>query len=580
MDAGPARQSAWLPFFVLGVGAVVGSVVALGLVLWRAADDDTLGAADPAGAADDSNAPALSYFGELPTSLAGVPLVLSASLDEADILFERSDSADAPVVRYFVPIASLATGLDSLSSADLQGLVSGDLTLAQAGGLGDDARYLRRESPLDADLVAALLPASGEAVAGDYAVLVAAVAARDDAIALVPLDSVTPAVSELAIDGIDLVRGRGDAGDWPFVERMEVVARSDRGRAAAPQLTASLRATLPDVTTIVATGDILQARCSLTAIRESGDWGAALRGPVAEYLAAADLALASLDTSIQDIGAPYGCVSTTNLTAPPETLEALTLAGIDEVSVATNHVFDCGQEFCENRAFLRTLELLTGAGIKHAGGGKNLDEALAPVIFEVNGTSFGILAFDDIAAYELEATATDPGTAPLDDSYEEENAAGEPAFFRPAEELGLERFVATIKELDARVDVVILQVQTGTEDTHDPSSRSIKALRAAADAGADLIIGNQAHHAQAVEARGDAYIAYALGNFIFDQVWTPEHTQGYLVEASFWGERLVNVRLVPYQIEDKYRPTFVEADLRAKILGDVYGAAARLPAPR
>ncbi|MEX1103298.1 MAG: CapA family protein, partial [Dehalococcoidia bacterium] len=420
-------------------------------------------------------------------------------------------------------------------------------------------------------------PGQGEPLQGGYEALVTAVAARDDAIAIVPLDFVTPAVSALAVAGIDIVRGHGDRAAWPFVERMTPTARSSRGREALAALRAAMAAPLPQVTRIVATGDILQARCSLVEIRATGDWGAALRGPVGEYLAAADLALGSLDTSIQDIGEPHGCVSTTNLTSPPEVMAALTLAGIDEVSVATNHVFDCGQDFCDNRAFLRTLELLTQAGIRYAGGGLNLEEALAPVIFEVNGVRFGILAFDDIAAYELEATATEPGTAPLDDSYEQENAAGEPAFFRPAEELGLERFTARIRALKAGVDIVIVQVQTGTEDTHDPSSRSIKALRAAADAGADLIIGNQAHHAQAVEVRGDAYLAYALGNFIFDQVWTPEHTQGYLVEATFWGSRLANVRLVPYEIVGKYKPTFVEGDLRAKILGDVFAASARLP---
>jgi poly-gamma-glutamate synthesis protein (capsule biosynthesis protein) len=271
-------------------------------------------------------------------------------------------------------------------------------------------------------------------------------------------------------------------------------------------------------------------------------------------------------------------VSTTNLTSPSETIQALTLAGFDEMTVATNHVFDCGQAFCGTRAFLRTLELLDQAGIKHVGGGKNLEEALAPVIFEVNGVKFGVLGFDDVAAYELEATDTEPGTAPLDDSYAEENAAGELAFFRPAEELSLSRFTERVLALKQQVDVVIVQVQTGTEDTHDPTSRSIKALRAAAGAGADLIIGNQAHHVQAVETTEGSFIAYALGNFIFDQVHTPEHTQGYLVEATFWGKRLANVRLVPYQIEDKYRPEFADGELRAKILGDVFAASERLPA--
>jgi poly-gamma-glutamate synthesis protein (capsule biosynthesis protein) len=300
---------------------------------------------------------------------------------------------------------------------------------------------------------------------------------------------------------------------------------------------------------------------------------------VAAYLAAADLALGSLDGSIQDIGKPWGCVETTNLTSPPEVMEALTLAGFDEMTVATNHTLDCGQIYCGARALLRTVELLHQAGIKVVGGGANLEEALAPAVFEVNGTKFGVLGFDDVAAQDLEATATEPGTAPLDDDYAEERKAGEPAFFRPASELSLTRFSDRIRALKQQVDVVIVQVQSGTEDTHDPSPRSLKALRAAAAAGADLVVGNQAHWVQAIETRGDAFIAYALGNFVFDQVHTPEHTQGYLLEATFHGKQLVTMRLVPYQITDRYRPAFAEGSLRAKILGDVIAASRKLPPP-
>lgn len=117
----------------------------------------------------------------------------------------------------------------------------------------------------------------------------------------------------------------------------------------------------------------------------------------------------------------------------------------------------------------------------------------------------------------------------------------------------------------------------GTEEPHDPTPRTIKALRAAADAGADLVIGNHPHWAQAVEERGNAFIAYALGNFIFDQVQTEEHTEGYLVEATFWGGRLVNVRLRPYYIVNRTTPTFATGATRTKILDDVFTASANLP---
>ncbi|MGH2631867.1 MAG: CapA family protein, partial [Tepidiformaceae bacterium] len=282
-----------------------------------------------------------------------------------------------------------------------------------------------------------------------------------------------------------------------------------------------------------------------------------------------------------------GCVpGATTLSSPPQVMAALTLAGIDEVTVATNHIFDCGESACGTRAFLQTLDLLHGAGITTVGGGKNLTEALAPAIFEIGGVKFGVLGFDDIAAEDLEANndpakpESQPGTAPLDDSYADEKASlpQEPAFYKPASMLHVTQMQSTIQKLKTQVDVVIVQVQSGFEDTHDASPRSIKGLRAAVDAGADIVVGNQGHSVQPMEVRGNAFIAYALGNFIYDQQHTVDETQGYLLEATFWGKKLAAVKLVPYQIADQYRPEFVTGDTRAKILGDVADGSAALPA--
>lgn len=584
----PAGRNPWLPAFILAVGSLVASLASLVAVLISAAAGDGTSAADrlPRVTAEGGAAlPATSsgilrYTGALPPPL-GQGYERAASAGDADLVFEwPSASPDAVPLRYFVPVVPLHSGLDNVSAEQLAGLLAGRLTFARAGGLGEaPVRFAVAGPERDRAAVRGLSALAGQDFGESYDALFAAMAEPGAAlVAFVPIESLRPSVSPLAVDGVDIVRGDGDPGRWPFAERVLVQATSRRGQDALPAVVAAVQAVPPRITTVVATGDILQSRCSLAAIEATGDWGAALRGPVGAYLAAADLALGSLDGSIQDVGTPWGCVSTTNLTSPPQVMAALTLAGIDGVTVATNHVFDCGQEFCGTKAFQRTLELLDQAGIKHVGGGANLEAALAPAIFEVNGVRFGVLGFDDIAAYALEATDTAWGTAPLDDSYADENAAGEPAFFRPASELSLTRFTQRIRALKAQVDVVIVQVQSGTENTHTPSPRSLKALRAAADAGADLVIGNQAHWVQAVETRGDAFIAYALGNFIFDQVWSPEFTQGYLVEATFHGKQFVAVKLVPYQIEERYRPVFVAGSTRTKILGDVYQATAELPA--
>ena len=47
--------------------------------------------------------------------------------------------------------------------------------------------------------------------------------------------------------------------------------------------------------------------------------------------------------------------------------------------------------------------------------------------------------------------------------------------------------------------------------------------------------------ADGLEVRDGVFIAYALGNFIFDQRWTPEHMEGYLLESVFHGTKLVTV---------------------------------------
>lgn len=572
------RRRPWLVAFVVSIACFAGSVGVLAVVLLDAVTDgSTPTASGPTPLPGDH----LTFRGALPPGLDAAMFEPAADGTAADVEFATVE-AGGVVLRHFALVAGLETGVDALTGDQLRALLRGELTSwDRTGGLTWGASLALAGPPGDQALASRFAggatPAHAFATYGD---LRAAMSADPGIFAFVPLGEVGPAMSAIAIDGLDIVRGRGSAEAWPYTERLAVTAGTSRGKAALAGIVGALEVELPPVTIVVATGDILQSRCTLAKIEASGDWAFALRGATGEYLAAADLALGSLDGSIQDINPPYRCVEKTNLSSPPETLQALKLAGIDGVTVATNHVFDCGIEYCGDRAFLRTLELLDEAGIKRVGGGRNLEEALAPAIFEVNGVRFGVLGFDDVAAMELEATAAAPGTAPLDDDYAEERRAGEPAFFRPADELSLTRFTERIRRLKAEVDVVIVQVQTGTEDTHDASERSIKALRAAAAAGADLVVGNQAHWAQAVEVRGGTFVAYALGNFIFDQRHTPEHEQGYLLEAAFRGTKLVNVRLVPYRIMDQSRPVFVIGEERAKILRDVFEAAVRLPSER
>ena len=510
---------------------------------------------------------------DLPPGLPDDTILVSSS-EKSDIVFFLSPPKRI-VKEWYVPVVAMGVGIDSISKAGLLKILSGSVTdWSDVGGLSGSIRVLTGPS-LEIGPFQDLFDMSVVEQFESYDKLFQVMTFQSGTIAIVPIDQIVPSVTALAVDDVDIVRGFGNSEDWHFVDAVFALPLTERGKPAIENL---IDAPLPKPTTIVITGDILPVRCSLVALELSGDWASAVRGETGDYLAAADLTLGSYDGSIHDFGEHYGCVPGVNLSSPPEVIELLKYAGFDELSLATNHVVDCGVSSpCGNRAFLSTINSLKDAEIKIAGAGSSLDEAFDPVIFNVDGITFGILAFDDVAAQNFAATEDKPGTAPLDDDYSDEIASGYQSYFHPAIALSLDRFQKLITDLVEAVDIVIVQVQTGTEDTHDPSERSIKALRAARSAGATLVIGNQAHHVQAIEPpKEGGFIAYALGNFIFDQIHTPEHTQGFLVEATFWGKNLINLRFLPYEIKERYRPVFVHGSLRLKILEDVFEATKRL----
>ena len=578
------ERSPWFPIFILSVAVFTGSLVFLAVILLDKISDGeprviTNGDTSPAAGTPSPTATrGLTYLGPLPPGAEELGLVSVVEGKTPDIEFRSGDGDGSVPVRYFVPVAALGAGVDALTSEQLQDIWAERVT--DWGDLGGVAGKISLASGPDSEVGELSLLKENADHFVSYDALRTAMTIDSGIVTFVPMEELRPSMVAIAIDGADIARGIGDPAAWPFAERLEVVSHTPAGEAQVAQIRERVTAKLPAITRIVATGDVLQSRCSLAAIEATGDWGAALRSPVGEYLAAADLSLSSLDGSIQGLGEPYGCVAMEypNLTSPPEVIEALTLAGIDEMTLATNHAFDCGMGSCGSQALIESMTRLNDVGIKTVGGGHNLEEALAPAIFEVHGLKIGVLGFDDIAAEDFEATDDSIGTAPLDDSYEDERNTPprEPAFYKPAEMLGVTRLEERVRALKEQVDIVIVQVQSGTEDTHTPSPRSIKGLRAAADAGADLVVGNQAHWVQAVEVRNDVFIGYALGNFIFDQTWTPEHTQGYLLEATFHDTHLATVRMVPYQIENKYKPMFVEGETRAKVLGDIVDASVAL----
>lgn len=175
------------------------------------------------------------------------------------------------------------------------------------------------------------------------------------------------------------------------------------------------------------------------------------------------------------------------LRCSPAIARSLKKIGIQAAGLANNHILDYRDE-----GLFRTLEALDENAIRHAGAGRNLEEAERPLEITLNGLRIGIWI---LAEKELNCAGNDtPGSS----------------FFSP------ERNLPFLEEMRRKYDFLIVYVHAGHEFTDTPSPRIRSAYRSFVHAGADLVIGHHPHVIQGMEPYENGWIAYSLGNLIFD----------------------------------------------------------------
>jgi poly-gamma-glutamate capsule biosynthesis protein CapA/YwtB (metallophosphatase superfamily) len=314
-------------------------------------------------------------------------------------------------------------------------------------------------------------------------------------------------------------------------------------------------------TDLLFTGDINPARCVYAAAKAANDMALPYR-PLASLLQSADITIGSLDGAISDYNPPTPCIDTSrNLLAPAEAAQGLGFAGFDVITVATNHIKDCGLvRGCVNNSMFDTLTNLRAQGIQPTGAGVNLAQATTPAIVSVHGVRF---AFLGVSAVNGPTWATDntPGTVPFQ----------------------AQVYVDAIRRARAQADVVIVLPHWGREYSGDISYQQRQAAAAMVAAGATLIIGNHPHHVQGVETfPNGAVAAYALGNFVFDQAWsdgTQYTLEGLLLRAKFQGSKLQGIDLLPIHIYNDFQPRLADSAESAQILQVVADSMAHAPPP-
>ncbi|MEO6207233.1 MAG: CapA family protein [Candidatus Limnocylindrales bacterium] len=269
-------------------------------------------------------------------------------------------------------------------------------------------------------------------------------------------------------------------------------------------------------------------------------------GVVRDLVSGADLAIANFENPAPTKFRWH--TKGTVFSADPGIIDGLANAGIDYVGLANNHIGDAG-----GAGILQTIRNVERRGLAHSGAGADASAARRPAMLEVNGTTVAILAYDQIARYYF-ADADTPGSSGLSPN----------------------RVAADVKGARrAGADIVIVFPHWGTEYKQNPFSAQRSLAHQIIDAGADMIIGNHAHWAAAMEVYEGKPIWYALGNFVFDQTWSEPTMEGITLELTFQGGTLAQVRMRPHIILDKAQPNFMDpaGDGRV-VMNQVFGGPA------
>lgn len=97
---------------------------------------------------------------------------------------------------------------------------------------------------------------------------------------------------------------------------------------------------------------------------------------------------------------------------------------------------------------------------------------------------------------------------------------------------GIENIVHDIREAKDRADVVIVMAHWGREYNLGLTAQQQRDAHALVDAGADLILGAHPHVVEPLEIYRGKLIAYSLGNFLFDQDWSRDTTEGLALDLT------------------------------------------------
>ena len=427
------------------------------------------------------------------------------------------------------------------------------------GEVAADATYQRMVVLSDTlPALVSLLGEVGPAVYGvaDGEALLNMAWADNTTLVLLPFDQLTPELIVFAVDGQNPVDNRIESDRYPLVATVYAhVSAGVDGQVALEELRTASSGTnrRPDRLTVLAmTGVTAMVRQTAWQMDQFGaEWVAEVVGP---ELAAADITAIS-----NEVPFVPGCVTNTsadNLTfcSSPDYMAALEAVGADIIGLTGNHQNDYGNEDA-----LKSLDIYAAAELPVYGGGRNKEEAFAPLYIEHNGNRLAFLGANSYGPDFAWATDDGPGSAEFDVNI-------------------LSATIRAVKDQD-KADAVLVELQYQESYDVNPLWDQRQNFRLLSEAGADIVTGVQSHVPQAVEFDNGQMILYGLGNLFFDQMWRQDTREGLIVKHTFYAGRHISTQVLTTLLYDYGQPRWTSDAEREALLQRVYSASywPRLP---
>jgi len=489
----------------------------------------------------------------------GVPLASDSS--SASITFDISSSAvNGPsstwIYALVAPFPTVTDGvtLDDLKSA-WHGSSSGHFDCAQCDPLAGRPLWMA-ESTLSAFTAIWGAPADGSVKVTSADQLLDNAWKNLPSWGIVPFESLDPKWKVLTVDGQSPIRKDFDLTKYPLQINFALQGNVPSTLNLPPSNRDALK-----LTTLIMTGTTSLVNGIAYQMEVKGmDYPAR---DIGDMLRQADILHVSNKTSFAPNCPPPNPSTRWPRCSDPKYIQLLVDVGVKVVELTGPHILDDGVG-----PFLYTLNLYKQNNMQTYGGGANLAEASQPLLIENHGNKIAFIGCNAGEPPQPLATDYSPGANPCD-------------YKQLANEIGQVR-------AQGYLPIVTFQYKEGYSPQVMPW-QSVD-FRKAADAGAVIVSGSQAHAPLQMEFYKDTFIHYGLGNFFYDQMGNqppdptnpsippqPAQRWEFLDRHVFYDGKYIGTELLTEMLEDYSRPRPMTTDERASFLTAYFSYSGWIP---